>query len=161
MGTQERHDATTESQAIEFTPQERLQFLVTIPGGFHIRMACVDAIWRVHIQSKALREVKGGIFDQFKVLHPKDSSKLASHPTYRMLNDGIQHLVSSHILVCWEQATGFADLRGFAEREPPWSDIVEFSERICSNRVAGWQEHPLVSSNVHQDHLEKSNSLFW
>ena len=135
LGTQERHDAMTESWAIKFMRQEWLQFLVTIPGGFHICMACVDAIWWVHIQSKALHEVKGGIFDQFKVLCPKDSSKLASHPTYHMLNDGIQHLMSSHILVCWEQATGFADLRGFAKREPPWLDIVEFLERICINRV--------------------------
>ncbi len=45
LGTQERHDATTESRAIESTPQEQLQFLVTIPGCFHIWMACVDAIW--------------------------------------------------------------------------------------------------------------------
>src|SRR5260221_14722070 len=105
LGTQERHDATTESHAIKPTPQERLQFLVTIPGCFHIQMACVDAIWRVHIQSKALHEVKGGVFDQFKVLHPKDSSKLASNLTYCMLNDGIQHLVSLHLLACLEQAT--------------------------------------------------------
>ena len=68
---QERHEATTESHAIESTPQERLQFLVTIPGGFHIRMACVDAIWRVHLQPKALHEVKGGIFDQFKSFDPE------------------------------------------------------------------------------------------
>src|SRR5258708_3134958 len=37
LGTQERHDATTESHAIKST-QEQLQFLVTIPGCFHIRM---------------------------------------------------------------------------------------------------------------------------
>ncbi len=42
---QEWHDATTESHTIKFTPQEWLQFLVTVPGGFHIHMACVDAIW--------------------------------------------------------------------------------------------------------------------
>ncbi len=34
LGTQERHDATTESHAIESTPQEQLQFLVTILGAF-------------------------------------------------------------------------------------------------------------------------------
>ncbi|KAF8331614.1 uncharacterized protein EI90DRAFT_2919615, partial [Cantharellus anzutake] len=130
LGTQERHDATTESCAIESTPQERLQFLVTIPGGFHICMACVDAIWRVHIQPKALREVRGGIFDQFKILRPKDSSKLASNPTYRMLNDGILHLTSSHLLVCWEQATGFSDLKEFADSDPSWSEIVALSKKI-------------------------------
>jgi hypothetical protein len=123
---------------IESTPQERLQFLVTIPGGFHIRMACVDAIWRVHIQLKALCEVRGGIFDQFKVLHPKDSLKLASNPTYCMLNDGIICLISSHLLVCWEQATGFSDLERFTDSEPSWSDIVALAEMICQEKIAGW-----------------------
>ncbi len=135
---QEWHDTTTESRTIEFTPQEWLQFLVTVPGGFHIHMACVDAIWRVYIQPKALCEIKGGIFDQFKVLHPKDSSKLASNPTYCMLNDGILHLISSHLLVCWEQATGFADLKDFANSDPQWPDIVALSEIICHDNIMGW-----------------------
>ena len=36
LGTQERHNSIMESHAIESTPQEQLQYLVTIPGGFHI-----------------------------------------------------------------------------------------------------------------------------
>src|SRR5258707_6662060 len=101
-------------------------------------MACVDAMWQVHIQSKALHEVKGGVFDQFKVIHPKDSSKLASNPTYHMLNDGILHLISSLLLVCWEQATGFNDLKDFANSDPQWQDIVSLSEIICHDNIMGW-----------------------
>jgi len=138
LGMQERHDATTELCTIESTPQERLQFLVTIPGGFHIHMACVDAIWQVHIQPKALHEVRGGIFDQFKILWLKDSSKLGSNPTYRMLNDGILHLTSSHLLVCWEQATGFSDLKKFTNSDPSWSEIVALSKKICQEKITGW-----------------------
>ncbi|KAF8328525.1 uncharacterized protein EI90DRAFT_2828434, partial [Cantharellus anzutake] len=160
LGTQERHDATTESHAIESTPQERLQFLVTIPGGFHIRMACVDAIWRVHIQPKALREVRGGIFDQFKILQPKDSSKLASNPTYRMLNDGILHLTSSHLLVCWERATGFSDLKEFADSDPSWSEIVALSKKICQEKIAGWISEVRRQSEDPRDYLEEGNLLF-
>ena len=161
LGTQERHEAMTESCAIESTPQEQLQFLVTIPGCFHIHMACMDAIWQVHIQSNALHEVKGGVFDQFKVLHPKDWSKLASNPTYHMLNDGIQHLISSHLLVCWEQATGFSNLKDFAESEPLWSDVVCLSEMICCKKIAGWvDEEEQQNEDDPRDHLEDGNLLF-
>src|SRR5260370_40514053 len=99
LGTQEWHAATTESHALESSAQERLQYLVTIPGIFHIRMAAVDAIWRVYLHNKKLQVSPGGIYDQFKVLQPKNSSKLATSPTYHMLNAEIIHLVHSHILV--------------------------------------------------------------
>ena len=127
-------------------------------------MACVDAIWQVHIQSKALCEVKGGVFDQFKVLHPKDSSKLASNCnlTYHMLNDGIQHLVSSHLLVCWEQATGASDLKSFADGKPLWLDIVSLLKMICHEKISGWTTSDVQHLNEHpRDHLDVSNLLFW
>src|SRR5260370_39000225 len=101
-------------------------------------MACVDAIWRVYIQLKALCEVKGGIFDQFKVLCPKDLSKLATNPTYCMLNDGIQHLVNLHLLVCWEQAAGFSNLKSFIKSEPLWLDVINILEMICHEMISGW-----------------------
>ena|SRR5258705_3725950 len=106
LGTQEQHMATMESHALESSAHEWLQYLITIPGIFHIQMAAVDAIWRIYICEKSLCAIPGGIYDQFKILQPKDSSKLVTAPTYHMLNDGIIHLVHSHILVCWEEVVG-------------------------------------------------------
>ena len=71
LGTQEQHAATTELCALESSAQEQLQYLVTIPGIFHIRMVAVDAIWRVYLHDKKLQASPGGIYDQFKVLQPK------------------------------------------------------------------------------------------
>ena len=124
-------------------------------------MACVDAIWQVYIQPKVLCELKGGIFDQFKILCLKDSSKLRSNPTYCMLNDGILHLISTHLLVCWEQVMGFSDLRSFADSNPQWSDIIALSETICQEKIVGWGSEEQQRRDGHaRDSVEECNLLF-
>ena len=60
LGTQECHNVTTFFCSIEQTSQNRLQWLVTVPGVFHIQMAAVDAIWRVHIKGEALCSNEAG-----------------------------------------------------------------------------------------------------
>src|SRR5260370_2695830 len=90
--------------SIEHTSQCQLQWLVTIPGVFHIWMAVVDAIWRIHIRGEALCSNEGGTYKLFEYLHPRDSTKLGTNPTYRMLNDGIQHLIKQHLIVCWRMS---------------------------------------------------------
>ena len=102
-------------------------YLINVPGVFHIHMAIVDAIWRTHIRDKNVCMNEGGTFELFKTLHPQDSSKLASNPRYCMLNDGIQHLIRAHLMVCWEQMTGVSDLKVYAEIEPSWDEIGAFS----------------------------------
>src|SRR5258708_4493170 len=52
LGTQERHDTTMSFCSIEKSGKNRLQWLIPILGVFHIRMAAVDAIWRMHIRNK-------------------------------------------------------------------------------------------------------------
>src|SRR5258708_1892472 len=52
LGTQERHDTTMSFCSIEKSRKNRFQWLILVPGIFHIRMAAVDAIWRTHIKDK-------------------------------------------------------------------------------------------------------------
>src|SRR5258708_5543469 len=99
LGTQQCHDTTMSFHSIEKSAMDRFQWLIPVPGVFHIRMAAVDAIWRTHIRDRKVRENTGGTFELFCMLCPKDSSKLATNPGYCMLNDGIQHLIKTHLLV--------------------------------------------------------------
>jgi hypothetical protein len=137
LGTQEHHDTTMSFCSIEKSGKNRLQWLIPIPGVFHIRMAAVDAIWRMHIRDKDMRENSGGTFKLFHTLRPKDSSKLATNPGYRMLNDGFQHLIKTHLLVCWEHVTGLSDLTAFAKTKPKWDDIEGKAREILHKYVAG------------------------
>ena len=136
LGTQERHDSTTFFRAIEHSSQNRLQWLVTVPGVFHIRMAAVDAIWRAHISGHALRSNEGGTYQLFQTLRPRDFGKLNSNPSYRMLNDGITHLVKAHVTVCWEQTVGY-NLDEFAKTEPTWDTIDDLGHQIFNEHFAG------------------------
>ncbi len=85
----------------------------------------------------------------FKILHPKDSSKLALHPTYQMLNDGIHHLIKSEILVCWERVTGYSNINDFVNGNPTWDQILSSSEAICDQYVtrSSFERNRLTSSD--------------
>ena len=136
LGTQERHDTTRFFRSIESSSKHQLQWLVTIPGIFHTRMAAVDVIWRTHIRGEALRSNEGGTYKLFETLRPMDSMKLNSSPSYRMLNDGIQHLVKAHLTVCWEEVTGLEDLHAFASLDPSWDVIERLALKIFEDHIA-------------------------
>ena len=80
LGTQECHDSTMFFCAVESSSQNRLQWLMTVPGIFHVQMAAVDAIWRTHISGHALHSNKGGTYKLFETLHPRDFMRLNSNP---------------------------------------------------------------------------------
>lgn len=49
LGSGERIHTGRIQRSIERTERRRLQFVIFIPGLFHIKMACADAIWRIFI----------------------------------------------------------------------------------------------------------------
>ncbi|KAG1882357.1 hypothetical protein F4604DRAFT_1577364, partial [Suillus subluteus] len=56
LGTGEKLQTAQIRRSIESTPLDRLQHVIFIPGLFHLKMACADAIWRIFIQPLAVRE---------------------------------------------------------------------------------------------------------
>ena len=49
LGTGDRILSIQLRRSIEKTPWNRFQFVVFVPGLFHVKMACVDALWRLFI----------------------------------------------------------------------------------------------------------------
>ena len=62
LGTWERIENAQTRRALEETPQRRLQFIVFIPGLFHVKMACADAIWRIFLAKKQSHTDKTSMF---------------------------------------------------------------------------------------------------
>ena len=122
--------------SIEKSAMDQFQWLIPVPGVFHIQMAAVDAIWRMHIRDRKVWENTGGTFELFCMLRPKDSLKLVTNPGYCMLNDGIQHLIKTHLPVCWEHVAE-SDLSNFAETKPEWVNIEAKAREILEKYVAG------------------------
>ncbi len=48
LGTMEKIKGILHSRRIEESVLEHMDYLLPIPGLFHIRMACIDAINRIH-----------------------------------------------------------------------------------------------------------------
>jgi hypothetical protein len=44
--TKERLDTVQDSRSIEATPKRCFQYIIFLPGLFHFKMACADALWR-------------------------------------------------------------------------------------------------------------------
>ncbi|KIJ10207.1 hypothetical protein PAXINDRAFT_164292 [Paxillus involutus ATCC 200175] len=121
--TKERMDSIHESRTIEATAKRRFDFAVFIPGLFHFKMACVDALWRIWVQPKEGR------------------TDFASKPGFRRMHDVVHHDLWASILNCWEievskQNGSWDTLEAFAKSKPSWELIVKMSEAIVEKYIA-------------------------
>jgi len=140
--TKERLDIACESCCIEDTPKNRLQFIIFLPGLFHYKMACADALWRTHIQPKDGRDDEDSMFQHICILRPNESNIIGSKPGFRQMHDVIHHDLWAVMLDCWHMEVStrnsqWTSLDKFAELDPKWDDIVEISMVIVSKYVAG------------------------
>ncbi len=147
--------------AIEQNAKLHLQWLIPVLGIFHTWMAAVDAIWRMHIRDQSKPKNDSDTFTLFRKLQPKDASKLVSNPGYHVLNDGIQHLIWSHLTICWELVTGFQNLWDFGETDLSWDDIKLLAQRIFNEYIAKQTFQDLCRRPMTEcDHRGKNQMLF-
>ena len=64
----ERLDTVRDSRRIEDSPKNRFQYVVFVPGLFHYKMACVDALWRTYLQNKDGRDDVNSSFQHAGIL---------------------------------------------------------------------------------------------
>jgi hypothetical protein len=55
LSTGEKVESIQRSRSAERTPFRRFQHLIFVPGLFHLKMACADAIWRIFIKGVPAR----------------------------------------------------------------------------------------------------------
>ncbi|KAG2029371.1 hypothetical protein BDR03DRAFT_800750, partial [Suillus americanus] len=78
--TKERLDTVRNSRCIEHTPKNHFQYVIFLPGLFHYKMACADAIWRTYIQPKEGRDDENSLYQHTAVLRPEETGKMVSKP---------------------------------------------------------------------------------
>ncbi|KAG1890422.1 uncharacterized protein F5891DRAFT_965005 [Suillus fuscotomentosus] len=66
--TKEWVDSVRNSQKIEHTPKNRLQYVVFLPGLFHYKMACADALWCTYIHPKEGCEDDNSLYQHIGIL---------------------------------------------------------------------------------------------
>ncbi|KAG1832262.1 hypothetical protein DFJ58DRAFT_671175 [Suillus subalutaceus] len=139
--TKERLDAIHEARSIEDTPKHCFEFLVFIPGLFHFKMACADALWRIWIKPKEGRNDMNSLFQHVGVLRPHESGKFSTNPGFRRMHDVVHHDLWASILNCWEteaseRNSSWDSLEAFAKSKPMPEMIVEMSESIVEKYIA-------------------------
>ncbi|KAF8334019.1 uncharacterized protein EI90DRAFT_2852726, partial [Cantharellus anzutake] len=132
LGSLEKIDTILRSRRIEESVGERMHYLLPLPGLFHVKMACVDAINRVHSSSPDMRQNPYGLYKQLVLLFPNDIAKLNKKvPPFRMMNDGISYVLQTAILDAWSESVG--DLDKYKESGPTWDEIESQAALVQSS----------------------------
>lgn len=135
--TKERLDSVRDSRRIEATPKNRFQYVVFIPGLFHFKMACADALWRTWIQPTDGRKDPNSLFQHTGILRPDETGKIVSKPGFRRMHDLLYHDLCASMLDCWRiESQCSTSLEDFAQLNLSWDQIVRMSEDIVLKYVA-------------------------
>lgn len=140
LSTKERIDVLRRMCTIERSAKNCLNFVVFVPGLFHLKMATTDAFWCVHVQPVAGRDDGTGFFKYIHHLCPRETGKFTSSPGFRRLHDSIHHATWADMLDCWRlevEASGNGTLDAFAQSAPKWETIHELLEGIVKKYLPG------------------------
>ena len=134
LSTFERLMAVMSHRSIEKMPVNRLQYVVFVPGLFHVLMACTDAIWRVLLQPALARKGGHSLLYHVGILRPRETGKFTSSkcPAFRAIHDVIMQDSRVWFRDCWrleaaEQNATHTNLEAFAASNPSWESIEAMS----------------------------------
>ena len=125
-----------ESRSVEKTVWRRKQFMVFVMGLFHLKMACVDAIWRIFIHPKGSDTDSNSFMAHIGQIRPKETGKINSKPGFRRMHEVIQHVGIVGRLDMWRIAakkcnSAHSDLTLFAGSKPEWGVLVEMANTMA------------------------------
>ncbi|EGO04104.1 hypothetical protein SERLA73DRAFT_46371 [Serpula lacrymans var. lacrymans S7.3] len=138
--TKERIDAVRHSCRIERTPKDWFQYIVFLPGLFHYKMACADAIWRTYLQPADSQSDPNSLYEHIGMLRPKETGKLISKPGFRRMHNIVHHDLTGSMLNCWQHKITkrnpqCSSIELFATTKPTWEDIVDMSDAIVAKYI--------------------------
>ncbi|KAF9234053.1 hypothetical protein BU15DRAFT_66045 [Melanogaster broomeanus] len=141
LGTGERLQAAQLRWSIESMPLDRFQHVIFIPGLFHLKMACADAIWQCFIHPLASREDETSLMRDVAQLRPKETGIVGSKPGFRCMHQLIGHAGTCRRLDCWRvfaksKDLQIVDLETFVKSEPSLEDLREMVHEIVHTYVA-------------------------
>ncbi|KAJ3519118.1 hypothetical protein NMY22_g13344 [Coprinellus aureogranulatus] len=151
LGTGDRILAILLRRSIEDTAWRRFQFVIFVPGFFHFKMACVDALWKIFIQPVDARQDPTSLICDVGVLRPRETGKVTSEPGYRRMLEVIQHAGICRRLDCWlvYAATRFTSqennieirtLQDYADLKPSFEDLQKVANELVTTYVAAPQK---------------------
>ncbi|KAI6142402.1 hypothetical protein BKA82DRAFT_4331458 [Pisolithus tinctorius] len=143
LGTGERLQMAQLCRSIESTSWNRLQHVIFIPGLFHLKMACADALWRCFIYPSAAHDDEMSLMRDVAQLCPKETGIYTTKPGFHCIHQLVSHASICWCLDCWRvlasQKNGFDNLKDFARSKPTLEDLEALAKEIIRTYVATGQ----------------------
>ncbi|KAG8723611.1 hypothetical protein FRC09_002576 [Ceratobasidium sp. 395] len=164
LGGGEKLLSLQESRAIEADAWDRLQFLIFLPGWFHIRMAMADAMHRLWMYVERSRTGHAthphSLFHLCTLLCPREIIKMGNKPGFRRTHSLIEHLSLATIADAWRLVVQSKYGVNLQEWRPTWEEVVTTSRQVVSEYVAGLSYRPTHLSGDGGDMVQDQIRLF-
>ncbi|KAG1829034.1 hypothetical protein DFJ58DRAFT_719737 [Suillus subalutaceus] len=135
-------DLLTKERPRHTHQKNRFQYIIFLPGLFHYKMACADAIWRTYLQAKEGRDDPNSMFQHVGILRPQETGRISMKPGFRRMHDVIHYDLHASILECWHleaqsrEPVEWQTLEKFGKSDLEWDQLMEMSEAIVNKYVA-------------------------
>lgn len=146
LGTYEHLLSAIKQRSPEATRLDRLQFVVPIPGLFHLKMAAADAIWRIFVlctKSTRRNPDETSFIEFLRILRPLETGKLSTKPTFRQQHEIIGDVGRTLRLDVWrvdiiKRFSGrFEDLEAYAASNPTIAELEVIARMLVEQYTAG------------------------
>jgi hypothetical protein len=153
LGTLERIEGAKFSRHLEKTGiQDKLQYIIEIPGLFHAKMAAANSMHLLYFTEKGRIAEKPTFWSYVNLLRPGEMKSMSNKPSFRQMHNCIQDVTTAIILNLWRQAIPDGDLQKWFEGRPYMSEMEKIADGIMEMHVAGFEEDMDGPDEVHQDH---------
>ncbi|KIJ07102.1 hypothetical protein PAXINDRAFT_46892, partial [Paxillus involutus ATCC 200175] len=163
LGTGERLQAAQLCRSIESTPWCRFQHVIFIPGLFHLKMACANALWHCFIYPSAAQEDETSLMRDVVELRPKETGIYISKPGFHRMHQLVGHAGVCRRLDFWgvhiKNKTGFVSLDAFAASQPSLQDLQEMADEIVHTYVATHRLQQMRNKPEKERDLQHENTL--
>lgn len=166
LGTGERVLTGRIRRSIERTGRRRLEFIIFVPGLFHIKMACADALWRIFIEKDGadLRDPTS-IMAFISILYSNQSARIAANKcSFQTLDNCFVQCGTADRLECWRayihrKWPNCDTLQKYANREPSLDEILSILRRLASEysssalKIEDFQELDLKDRDLQHENM--------
>jgi hypothetical protein len=128
--------------AIEKTAWNQFQFAIFIPGLFHVKMACADAVWQAFLKSPAARLDPTCLMQDVTKLWPNETGAIGSNPGFHCMHQVITQSGICRRLDCWcvevRQQKNMS-LDEFVASQPSLDELKNITNYLALNYISGTQ----------------------
>ncbi|PSR90830.1 hypothetical protein PHLCEN_2v4799 [Hermanssonia centrifuga] len=140
LGTGEKLESALEWRGADYTPASRLQNIIFVLGGFHLKMACFEGCWRVFIKPDEGRDDSTSVMSDVAVIRERETGVIASKPGYRRTVQVVQHVGIGRRLDCYraeanKRNIAHITLEDYAASKPSFVELQDMARYLALNYV--------------------------